>query len=153
MASSTAGSGAPGSTHIASRDTLLGMLDQYLDAVVQHDPSGLPLAQNLRVTEDGKPTKLGEGVWKTIAALTYRQSIVDPFTGEAGFFGVALEKDGKQSLISLRLKQERGQIAESETLLVRAGGHPIFTPELMLAPRPVWDIVLPESERLPRAKL
>src|ERR1700677_4838626 len=92
MASSTAGSGAPGSTHRTSRDALLGMLDQYLDAVIEHDPSSLPLAQNLRVTEDGKATKLGEGVWKTIAALTYRQSIVDPFTGEAGFFGVALEK-------------------------------------------------------------
>jgi len=132
---------------------LLGLLDQYLDAVVEHSPAGLPLAANFRATEDGKETKLGEGVWKTLSAITYRQSVVDPFTGEAGFFGVALENNGKQALISVRLKQQRGQITESETLLVRAGCHPIFTPENMLAPRPVWDVVLPEEERSPRAKL
>jgi hypothetical protein len=148
-----ASSSAPGSTHIASRGTLLGLLDQYLDAVVQHSPSGLPLAENLRATEDGKPTKLGEGIWKTVGAITYRQSIVDPFTGEAAFFGVALENDGQRSLVGLRLKQQGGRIAESETILVRAGDHPIFTPENMTAPRPVWDVVVPESERSPRAKL
>lgn len=159
MASSTAGSSAPGSSasksgaQPASRESLLGLLDQYLDAVIEHTPSAVPLAANLRATEDGQPTKPGEGVWKTLAAITYRQSVVDPFTGEAGFFGIALENDGQRSLLGMRLKQQGGQITESETLLVRAGDHPIFTPENMLAPRPVWDVVLPESERSPRAKL
>ena len=159
MASSTAGSSAPGSSasksgaQPASRESLLGLLDQYLDAVIEHTPSAVPLAANFRATEDGQPTKPGEGVWKTLAAITYRQSVVDPFTGEAGFFGIALENDGQRSLLGMRLKQQGGQITESETLLVRAGDHPIFTPENMLAPRPVWDVVLPESERSPRAKL
>jgi hypothetical protein len=49
------------------RTCLKGMITKYVDAIVAHDPSHLPLAANVRFTEDSKELKLGDGLWKTIA--------------------------------------------------------------------------------------
>jgi hypothetical protein len=35
------------------RKCLEGFVDRYLDAVVQHDPKAVPLAANVRFTENG----------------------------------------------------------------------------------------------------
>ena len=136
----------------ASRELLFGLLDRYVDALLLHDPAGVPFASGLRATENFAPAKPGEGLWKTIGGISYRQSVADASTGEIAFFGGGTEA-GKRILLGIRLKQREGKIAEAETFISREGCHPIFSPELLVAPRHSWDIVLPEDERSPRAKL
>src|SRR5215469_5277156 len=48
------------------RTCLKGMITTYVDAIVVHDPSRLPLADNARFTEDSHDLKLGDGLWKTV---------------------------------------------------------------------------------------
>src|SRR4051794_35858212 len=49
------------------RACMKGLLTRYLDALVAHKPESLPLAKNVRFTEDSKDLKLGEGLWTTAA--------------------------------------------------------------------------------------
>ena len=39
--------------------------DQYRAAYVKHDPKGLPLARNLRYSENGVVLKFPDGTWDT----------------------------------------------------------------------------------------
>ena len=60
------------------RACLRGWMTRYLDAVVAHNPGALPLAANVRFTEDSQVLKPGEGLWKTATKLNgYRQDFVD----------------------------------------------------------------------------
>lgn len=45
-----------------SRACLFEILTNYLEALVKHNPEGLPLAKSLRATENGTEVKLGEGI-------------------------------------------------------------------------------------------
>ncbi len=55
-------SGTSAAAESCDRACLSGLITQYVDALVAHDPSKLPLAENVRVTEDSKAIKLGDGV-------------------------------------------------------------------------------------------
>jgi hypothetical protein len=46
------------------KQNLIGCVGQYLAALVLHDPSRLPVADNCRFTENTKELSLGEGLWK-----------------------------------------------------------------------------------------
>ena len=48
------------------RMCLRDMITRYVDAVVAHDPTNLPVAAKTRFTENSQDLKLGEGVWKTV---------------------------------------------------------------------------------------
>ena len=45
------------------RNCLRGFLTQYLSAMGSHNPGALPLASNVRFTEDAKEMKLGDGLF------------------------------------------------------------------------------------------
>ena len=51
------------------RACLRTMLDQYLAAVVKHDPSAAPLVVGFRQTENAINVRPGNGVWKTVTGL------------------------------------------------------------------------------------
>lgn len=146
------GSGAKAAAADCSSGCLLGFTNRYLDAMVAHNPAGLPLAPDLKATENGKPLKLGEGLWKTAKVIVYRQSIADPVAGQAAFYGVVQELDGP-ALFMLRLAIRNQQIAEVETLVARKGAHAFFSPESLTSVKAIWNQVVPEAERSPRAGL
>ena len=103
------------------RACLQDMVDQYLAAVVAHDPHRLPLAPDVRYTEDGQQLALGDGFWGTASGPgVYRHYFLDPRTGQAGFFGV-MKENGNNVILALRLKLEGKQISEIETVLGRSG--------------------------------
>jgi len=135
-----------------TRTALLDFTHRYLEALVKRDPFGLPLSPKLKATENGEPLVLGEGLWKTARAITTRRTIVDSETGQAAFFGVVVEKEDKNAIFVLRLKIDGLQISEIETLVAREGCHPLFSPET-LCKSPVWDMVVPETERSSRDRL
>jgi hypothetical protein len=101
------------------RTCLEGFVDRYLEALVAHDPFGLPLAPSVVFSENSHRLPLGDGLWNTATGLgEYRLYVSDPEGGQAGFFGTVFENGGLVAL-ALRLKLENQRISEIETLVVR----------------------------------
>ncbi len=101
------------------RACLAGFVTQYLDAMIAHKPESLPVAANVKFTEDCKELKLGEGIWKNIARLTnYRRDILDVRQGVTVSF-LVVEENSSPVLFVMRLKIVDKKIAEIETTAVR----------------------------------
>ena len=102
------------------RECLRGFATQYLDALVAHKPAGLPVAANVRFTEDTVETKLGDSpLWKNATRLRpYRLDILDVRQGVAASL-VILEESGSPVMLMLRLKVADKKITEVETQVTR----------------------------------
>lgn len=84
LASLMAAAGAAHAATACGRTCLEGFVDQYLDAVLAHDPARLPLAPDVKFTENGQKLQPGDGLWRTLTARgTYdrRYVSVDPERG------------------------------------------------------------------------
>jgi len=46
-----------------NRACMMALTDQYLAALVKHDPSGLPLSKGVRFTENTAEIRIGDGLW------------------------------------------------------------------------------------------
>jgi hypothetical protein len=106
------------------RDCLIKLADDYVAAMVAHDPSKVRLSPDLVTVENLKRIKPGEGLWKTAAAApeSFVIRVPDPVAQQVGYLGVMTEtQDGKQAPIEvgLRLKLEGGQITEAEQIVAR----------------------------------
>jgi hypothetical protein len=140
------------------RACLNGFVDQYLDAAVAHNPKLLPLAKNVKFTENGQRLELGDGLWNTMSAKgTYRLFVTDPQTGEVAFIGTIREMgrnpgDSTQAVIALRLKIENRRIAEAETFVVR-NERAAQNLEKLGAPNRVFTETVPPAERASREDL
>src|SRR5437867_13211069 len=76
------------------RACLKTTLDQYLNAVIKHDPAAAPLSIGFRQTENATVVKLSSGLWKTATALgKVQRRYFDPVTNQAAFFGL-IEENG-----------------------------------------------------------
>ena len=124
VAGITACQGANGQSRSGQcdRKCLEGFVNRYLDAMVAHDASKAPLAGNVKFTENAKVLSLAkptEGLWVTSSSLSnYKFYIADPQAGQVAFVG--LVKEGQKNvLLSMRLKVEKGQITEAESIVVR----------------------------------
>jgi len=42
---------------------MTALTDQYLAALVKHDPAGLPLSRGVRFTENTAEIRIGDGLW------------------------------------------------------------------------------------------
>jgi len=129
------------------RECLRGFMTKYLDAVIAHNPKGLPLAKNVRFTENCVDTKLGEGIWKTASRLTpYRVDIMDVKQGIIGTHSV-IEEDKNTVLLLVRLKVVEKQITEIETQVTRiTPGGPFSSPTELKAVRPAMTQVPPKDK-------
>lgn len=131
------------------RAFLNGLVDQYLAALVAHDPSRLPLARTVKFTENGQMLRLGDGMWGPASGLgTYKLYFADPQAGQVGFFGV-VEENGHPQILALRLKVEEGLISEIETLVARKLPGAFCEPE-GLVDQPIFGQAVAPSERRSR---
>jgi len=134
------------------RAFLEGLLDDYLEALVAHDPARLPLSRTVKHSENTIEIPVGEGLWATASDnATYRLNVCDPQGGQAGFFGL-MKENGFPVLISTRLKTEKGLISEIETIVARGGERPIPT-ENLVNPNSVYLEALAPSERVSREEM
>ncbi len=125
------------------------MLDRYLEAVAARDPGRLPLAQDVRFTEDGQVLPLGEGFWATASAVGgYRNVFVDVEKASVAGFATLRENGAPVTLVA-RLKAPGGRIAEIETFVARASGGlgamaggPAQL-EALPRPDPLWEVPAP----------
>ena len=128
---------------------LTGFIDQYLSALVAHDPSRLDLATHVKFTENTMPMKFGDALWGTISAMgTYKVYFADPQAGQVGFEGT-IRENGTPAILVIRLKVENRKIAEVETI-VRRGAEPAEALEKFGQPNPAWLQPLAPSERSSR---
>ncbi len=103
------------------RACLRNALDQYLNAVVKHDPAAAPLFTAFRQTENAVVVRPGTGTWKTVTALgKVQRRYLDPVSGQAGYFGT-VEENGEPAIVTGRVKVENRKIAEAEWFLARKG--------------------------------
>jgi hypothetical protein len=103
------------------RACLKTTLDQYLNAVVKHDPSAAPLFIGFRHTENATVIKLGTGAWKSVTALgKVQRRYFDTTSGQAGYFGI-VEENGAPAIATIRLKIENKKITEAEWVISRKG--------------------------------
>ena len=153
----TTGSAAVHAAESCNRACLESFVDRYLDAVVAHQPSMVPLAPGVRFTEDGQQLVIGDGLWNTMRAKgKYRLFVTDVPAGQVGFFG-SIEEDnrdpaqGTPALIALRLKVKNMQITEIEQIVIRDENAAKRVNELTV--NPIYLQTVPPSERMSRADL
>ena len=138
------------------REGLINLMDRYLAALVNHDPKGIPLADNVKLVQNTRPIAIGEGLWKTASKLPtdFKIYVADPEGERIGFMGV-MESENKPVLLGARLKLENGKITEIDHMVSPAesamAGNKV--PEGLKHPRPALVEKLPESERTPREKM
>jgi len=131
------------------RACLEGFVDQYLDAVLAHDPSRLPFAKGVKFTENGQKLELGDGLWRTLTGKgTYRMFVTDEKAGHVSFLGSIKEAD-TPAMLALHLKVQKGQIAEVETLVQRSDKSADGFEKIGYT----WTESIPASERMSREDL
>ena len=139
------------------RACLKGMITKYVDAIVAHDPSRLPLAANVRFTEDSQDLKLGEGLWKTVTKKgDFRQDYID-LKKQIAASHVMLFEENAQVLYSvlLRVADQAGtqKITGIETLVDRIMPNSRFKPDSLDNPLPGMSAPVPAGKRTPRGEM
>jgi hypothetical protein len=143
----------PASAAECDRACLSGMITQYVDALVAHDPSTLPLADDVRFTEDSQELELGEGLWETVTAKSdYRQDYLDTEKQIAASH-VALMEGEIPVLYSVLLYVEDEQIAGVETLVQRITPDSPFQPTMLGQPPARVNDPVPEDQRQSRESM
>jgi hypothetical protein len=140
------------------RACLEAFIDRYLDAVIANDPSRVPLADNVRYTENGQRLAVGDGVWRSMKAKgAYRLLVSDVEAGQAAYLGT-VQEDGRTAdesvlaLIALRLKIARNQITEAELQIARSPDAASRV-EALGKPHPLFTATIPPNVRMSRADL
>src|ERR1700733_1767861 len=109
----------PNFNYDCDRSCLNADLDQVIAAMIAHDSSSLPLARDVKYTENGQLLKIGDGFWGTASGSpTYRIYADDPQAGQVMFMGV-LPENGAPVIVGLRLKVELHRISEIEAIVAR----------------------------------
>ena len=142
-------SDASASSSERSSEDLIAVMDRYLGLLVKNDPARLPVAKDIKITENGYPIQLGNGLFQTAEEITYKQYMADPSAGQVMVFGVVKESVLLANFM-VRLKVEKDKITEIETIVARKDEASFASPENMKEPRPIYARGLPESGRSPR---
>jgi hypothetical protein len=126
-----------------NRAALLNLADNYLAALVAHDPGRVPLAGDVKVVENIKRIQPGEGLWKTATAgpTEFKIIVPDPVLQEVGGL-VVMQNEGKPAQVGFRLKVVNGKIVEAEHMIVamRDGNNPYLQ-----KPRPAMLLEVPDE--------
>ena len=146
------------------RACLIGVMDQYLAAMIAHNPAGVAFATDVKFTENGVVLPIGTATWQTMDSLgAFKQYMADPQGHSVGFLGTFMEQ-GHESMLSVRLKLSDQVIEEAEQIVARAGsGISIDDPagwDERTKPgsgrtytTADWNDTLKPSERVPRDRM
>src|SRR5436305_2564429 len=147
------------------RACLKGMLEQYLNAVIQHNPSSVALTPGYRQTENAVVRRPGQGIWQTARSPGgVQRRYFDPVTQNAAYFGTLEETSGNTAVVTVRLKVADRKVAEAEWYLARKGdlgigvgagsqaNNAFWDPEY-LAAHPPMERVVRKAERISREDL
>jgi hypothetical protein len=111
----------PANVKECDRQCLVGIMDAYMNAMFKHDMKALPpLSIDVRMTENTGAMDVGEGVlWRFKTEPTsFKIYIADPVSGQVAQ-QARLKIGGRDALVAVRLKVDRGKIQEIEQLYDR----------------------------------
>jgi hypothetical protein len=150
--------GAPSSE--CTRALLDGLLDDYFAALSAGDPSTLPLATDVKFTENAQVSTVGmTPFWMNAGDTTYSQRALD--TGACSVAAQAvIPENGVDLPVAIRIRVVGGQMTEIETIVVRPGD---YTASFAVDSDPAaivasdeeigWEGEVPEAERATREQL
>jgi hypothetical protein len=136
------------------RQCLVNLMQQYLKALVKHDPKAVPFASKVRFMESTAEIPVGEGLWITASGEPgpFQIYAADPVAQQVACL-VMMKELNKDILLGARLKLVDGKITEAEHLVIRedlskqiASGH-------LKAPRPALLADLAAADRTPRDQM
>lgn len=128
------------------------LIADYQASVQKHDAKGLPFSPKLRMIENYKPIKPGEGYWQNLGKIHYQTTFADPVSGNVAAVGF-VEHGRRDAYYALRLKVENRQITQSEMLLLHKGDASFFEEDSRKSFVPFYETVLPANQRTPREQL
>jgi hypothetical protein len=78
-----------------NRACLENVVDQYLAAVIAHNPKMAPLSADVKYTENDQRLEVGDGLWKTAQGRgKYTHIFSDPEFGQVAYMGTVMEGGG-----------------------------------------------------------
>jgi hypothetical protein len=134
------------------RACLIGIGDQYLQALAAKDPKRVAMAANPTYTENGQRLLVGEGLWLTVSGEgTYKLHVADPTAGQIVTFAT-MRENGVPFILANRLEVVNRQITEVETVLSHSENAAKGF-EGMGKPRDAFSRPTPPADRASRAEL
>ncbi|HLB30981.1 MAG TPA: hypothetical protein VJN91_05585, partial [Gammaproteobacteria bacterium] len=101
------------------RACLDSYVDKFLEALVAHDARRLPIAPDVKYTENGQRLPLYDGLWGTATGRgDYGIRLADPASGTVGWYGAIIETD-VPGVLAARLKVVDRRVTEIEAVIVR----------------------------------
>jgi hypothetical protein len=156
----TTGTGGSSGGGDCPRDFLKSAVDAYFKALAAHAPTGLALADTVKITENGKTITVGDGLWKTAGTLKYKNSAYD--TVGCNTASEAVVPEGSNDLpVALRLKFVDQKITEIETIAVRPGDYKVSganypsKPDAIISANAtvMWETTVPDDKRNTTAEM
>jgi hypothetical protein len=143
-----------------TRALLDGLLNDYFTALSAGDPSSLPLAANVKFTENAEQSKIGEtDFWMNAGDTKYSQRALDTQTCSAAAQAV-IPEGGTDRPVGLRIKVKDAMMTEIETIVVRPGDYtasfavPSDTAKIIAIAASIgWHDEVPTAERASRQQL
>ena len=135
------------------RTCLVGAMDGYINAIFRHDPKAVPrLAADIRMTENTGPREVGEGMlWRSkVEPTSFKFYAADPLEGQVAM-GARFQLQGRDTLVAVPLKIDRGKIQEIEQLW--AGNSNAAAVPLLTTPVSWLTSDIPPAERTSREGL
>ena len=132
------------------RECLISIMDGYMNALFEKDTGALPpLSIDVRMTENTGVMDVGEGVlWRFRTEPTgFKIYVADPVSGQVAQ-QARLKIGGRDALVAVRLKVDRGKIQEIEQLYDREIDQAAIP--LLTTPVPVLTTDVPPEQRLSR---
>ena len=135
------------------RACLVNIMDGYMNAIFKQDKNSTPpLAMDVRMTENTGVMGVGEGVlWRTKTEPTgFKIYVADPVNGQVAL-QTRLMIGGRNALVAVRLKIDRGKIQEIEQLYDREINDAAIP--LLTTPVPILTEDVPVGKRASRDML
>ena len=132
---------------------LLGLVDQFMEALVGAKPEGLPWARNVKFTENSVGQQVREGIWGSIrgksdAALR----VADATAGTVTWYGLIRDHDA-WAWFGLRLGVKGRRIAEVEVFAARERNPGPFGDPKQFVIDPVFNQALAPAARSTRERM
>ena len=103
---------------VCDRDCLIELTQAYVAGIETKSTTGIPFSDEVRIVENLKPIRAGEGLWTdtTGAGGDFGVIVPDEVRETAGWIGM-VERAGKPTVVAIRLKLDpKGSIVEAEHL-------------------------------------
>ncbi len=146
-------SGLLQSAQTCDRQCLVTLMQNYLAALVKHDPKTVRFGAEVKFTENTANIPVGYGLWVTASSgpTEFQVYAADPVAQQVVCLVMMKENGNKDVLLGVRLRLQRGKIVEAEHHAVRdgiAGGMPNLQ-----KPRPGLVEDLAPADRTPRDQM